>query len=824
MRRMGGLLLVAAIGLGVLVWIAGQGWLGERPTMGVVTGPAIDPAFIAAKEAGVRESAAAIGVTEPKQILFGDLHVHSTFSFDAFALSLPMSGGDGAHPVADACDFARYCSSLDFFSINDHDLTLTPKRWNETVDAIRQCNAIAGSESNPDLVTYLGWEWTQVGPTPATHYGHKNVVLRGLSDDEIPTRPIAAGAPLGVEDVGAVLPNPFVMGAYGLWDRSRGGLDLVTYQAELAGVAECPKGVPVRELPTDCRESAATPSELFAKLDDWGFDSIVIPHGTTWGFYTPLGSAWDKQLTAENHDPDRQRLIEVFSGHGNSEQLRGFQEVVFDAAGEPACPEPTPEYLPACWRAGEIIEKRCVDGGQPAVVCADRAARTRQLFVETGNNGGAQVVRDTEVAEWQDAGQCRDCFQPAFNYRPKSSVQYIMALGRRGPDGRPMRFEMGFIASSDNHSARPGTGYKEVARTEFTEQRFGNFRQTPIAFDTRAAGPLDEPEPFEFVAGRTTPLGAFEIERGASFFLTGGLAAVHASGRDRDSIWEAMERREVYGTSGPRILLWFDLVNGPAAGTGSASGSASGAGAARLPMGSAVALAEAPIFEVRAVGSFEQAPGCGDVSMSALDPQRLMRLCQGDCYNPTSVRRPITRLEIVRIRPQQSEGEEILGLVEDPWRVIECEPSEAGCVGRFVDEQFAGAGRDALYYARAIEAPSPAVAADPLGCRRDEEGRCVEVDPCFGRPDDDECLAQTEERAWSSPIFVRHAIAPPSTEPAAEATPTAGAVPATGAEPAAAATLAPSIPSRPPQPKSVSQPVPASARSTRTRALASRAE
>ena len=73
-----------------------------------------------------------------------------------------------------------------------------------------------------------------------------------------------------------------------------------------------------------------------------------------------------------------------------------------------------------------------------------------------------------------------------------------------------------------------------------------------------------------------------------------------------------------------------------------------------------------------------------------------------------------------------------------------------------MDEEFSRKGRDTLYYARAIEAPSLAVAADPLGCRRDDSGRCVQVDPCFGRPDDDECLAQTEERAWSSPIFIRY--------------------------------------------------------------------
>jgi hypothetical protein len=736
------LALVVLVALGVAcLWVLGSGVLISPYGRGTPAASPRPPEVVAGRSDAQRTAALQAGVSKPEQILFGDLHVHTTYSFDAFIMSLPLAGGDGAHPVADACDYARYCAALDFWSINDHALASTPTRWAETVDAIRQCNAVAGGPE-PDLVSYLGWEWTQVGTTPANHWGHKNVILRDLDDGEIPTRPIAAlppGAVRGQAQQGAAwLP----LGIFAGLNPRSGGPEFARYIQDMSGVPPCPKDVPVRDLPNDCRDQAADPAELFAKLDDWGHEAMVIPHGTTWGFYTTPGSSWDKQLTSAQHDPDRQVLVEIMSGHGNSEEYRDWREVVVGADGSRSCPEPDESYLPSCWQAGEIIRERCTQAGDSDGECERRAAEARQNFVDADFNAGAATVPGYAVDDWLDSGQCRDCFQPAFNYRPRSSVQYMMALSRP-QRGDSLRFRFGFMASSDNHSARPGTGYKEVSRREFTEQRFGFFGKTPLG-----SRPARDPEPrserFDPSTIGSALFGLWETERQASFFLNGGLVAVHANGRDRDTVYEAMKNRHVYGTSGPRILLWFDLLNAP----GSIE---------RTPMGGAVRMSEAPVFEARAVGSFEQKPGCPEHATRAMPPERITRLCQDECYHPSDQRRRITRIEVVRIRPQQSEREEVLGLIDDPWRSFDCAPDPSGCRVVFSDDEFRASSRDALYYVRAIEEPSDAVAADPLGCKRDATGECVELDPCWGKPLDDDCLAPTEERAWSSPIFVDYA-------------------------------------------------------------------
>ena len=512
---------------GVLYWNAARGRALAEGDITPARRPAAQVALQAQRQAGGRSL---LERQDAPQVLFGDLHVHTNYSADAALQGVKLREREGPSPPADACDFARFCSQLDFWSINDHAEALTPEHWARTVEAVQQCNDLSGDPANPDLVTYLGWEWTHAGPA-ARHYGHKNVIFLDTEAGMVPTRPIAsaAGPPLAFLAIGAVAPlvDPAPLSAWS---------DFHRYSRDVLALDDCPEDVPVRELPPDCRESAADPAQLFAKLADWNFPALVIPHGLAWGITNPQGADLSVQLGM--HDPRWQPLLEVYSGHGNSEVYRAIERPRQQPDGSWSCPDAGEDVEACCQRAERLTRERCEDPGSAA--CDARVAEAQQQLA--GDFGEFQTptaaVPGTTLADWGDCGQLRGGFLPAFNYRPRQSAQYALALA----DGEGRSFRWGFVGSSDTHRSRPGTGYREFGRELMTDG-------------------VDYPLPPGLMDGRD-----------ASFYYTGGLAAVHAGARDRESIFAAIRDRHVYATSGDRMLLWFDqrhrsdLVRRPRAG------------------------------------------------------------------------------------------------------------------------------------------------------------------------------------------------------------------------------------------------------------------
>jgi len=697
-----------------------------------IEGPARPKLVDASTDSDRREAGRALGAEgRNKVILFGDLHVHTSYSFDGYLFSLPLIGGEGAHPPNDACDFARYCSNLDFYALTDHAESLLPRTWASSKKSIRQCNAVSGDPSDPDVVAFMGFEWSQAGTTPENHYGHRCVFFRDTADDALPARPIGSDPTTDTlakmrDNIGMVrMVTPWNWQVYG---------DYMSFMTELIEQPLCAHDIPVRDLPLDCKDVAETPEVLREKLDDWDFDALVVPHGMAWGTYTPATATIDKHLDPAQFDPERQLLIEVMSGHGNSETYRPWHEWEYDEKGNAVCPEPTAAYLPCCWQAGEIMRSRC--DGLTEDECERRVLRARRLATQAYTRP-QQVFPDAPLEAWLDCGQCRDCFKPSFEYRPRESVQYAMALTRddaTGPDGRPLRFRYGFVGSSDGHTGRPGAGYKAVERSMMTD--VVGEPSVLVMQAQKFAGRMDDPkQPQTPVQGRISIAG--NDLRVSNFLYPSGLAAVHSQGRSREEIWQAMRRREVYGTSGPRLLLWFDLLdeNGD-----------------RHPMGSQVERSDAPRFQVRAVGAPIQKPGCPPWVQEGLSPERIARLCRNECNNPSDERHPIAAIEIIRIRPRAHDGEAVGPLIEDPWKRFDCDLDPAGCVVEFDDPDFVADRRDALYYVRALQVETPEINGAQLRTRFDDQGRAISIDWC--PPEEGECLAPSQERAWSSPIFV----------------------------------------------------------------------
>ena len=641
------------------------------------------------------------------QIFFGDLHVHTTFSQDAFLFSLPVIQGEGAHPPADACNFARFCSSLDFFSITDHAEGLTKEMWEDTIKSIKNCDAVSNDDQK-DLIAFAGWEWTQMASTPETHYGHKNVILRDL--DNLPEKPIGAGLTgldLMIKHYAAPL-LPLIVD----FPPEQIDFDFLKYRSTTYSEPFCADLE--NEENVKCKEKAENPKQLFEQLDKLNLEALVIPHGTTWGIHAPAGSNLSYQLLEGQHDPEKQRLIEVYSGHGNSEIFKDFKHAKQIDDGSYICPDPTDDFEPCCWRAGEIIKQRCENENEES--CIVKIEKVKKEFAnDISGFLRFGLVENTTPEDWMQCGQLKNEFLPAYTYRPGMSAQAALASKIEEKDVFNS-FKLGLIGSTDNHKARAGSGYKEFARKSMGDSWGAKDNLTWL----------------------------LPPERGASFYSTGGLVAVHAPKLERNAIYNSLYQREVYATSGERILLWFNLLDSENGIT---------------PMGRERNISQKPQFEVTAIGSFKQKPGCPEYVHTAMSAEEISRLCLNECYNPSNERNKIDRIEIVKITPT-TELDSISNNIQDPWKVFTCNDKGEGCSANFFDDEYVLNNKSSLYYARAIQEPTNMVGGDPLRCELNEAGECIKIRPCYSSGPDfdpnDDCLALVGERAWSSPIFLTH--------------------------------------------------------------------
>ena len=262
-------------------------------------------------------------------------------------------------------------------------------------------------------------------------------------------------------------------------------------------------------------------------------------------------------------------------------------------------------------------------------------------------------------------------------------------------------YEMGVIASTDTHNATPGY----VNDAEY----LGNWGNSE-----------DE---------ATERLGTGTLTPGGVLFNPGGIAGVWSVENSRDALFEAMRRRETFGTSGPRIAV--RLFGG---------------------WGYDGALCDDPNW--LQVGYDQGVPMGGVLPERTSDAPRFAVYAAADPGVQELPGTPLQRIQIIKgwIDADGTEREAVYEVAGDPDNGASVDPGTCETSGDgfdtlctvWTDPDFDPAVA-AWYYARVLENPT---------CRW-SGWECSRLDPAARPPtcDDPSRVHVQQERAWTSPVW-----------------------------------------------------------------------
>lgn len=188
---------------------------------------------------------------------------------------------------------------------------------------------------------------------------------------------------------------------------------------------------------------------------------------------------------------------------------------------------------------GMMFATETLDGGPLTADYAQRRARWEPLFEATQIKGDSEshpfLSPNDEFASFGDNGwdlgnlpmlSAATNAMRAGNYARAALLRGLDVERRTGVNP----FKFGLIGASDAHNATP-TFEESGFLGEYRTAAPGPSRASRVAIDT--------------------PVG----KRYGWQFLTGGLAGVWARENTREALFDAMRRREVYATTGPRMVV-----------------------------------------------------------------------------------------------------------------------------------------------------------------------------------------------------------------------------------------------------------------------------
>ena len=623
-----------------------------------------------------------------RQPLFGDLHIHTRYSFDSY-LSNQKNDPDGAYEYAkgkaitlpdaygDQTISAQIDRPIDFAAVTDHgqflgEVALCDSDWTEPGWWAPVC--IMSRTKNLWVQLYAASLWT----------------VSGGMEGEAPERGLVCS--LGDCEASALSTwDDIQASAERHYDRSEdcSFTTFVGYEytqgQEMANLHRNVifKGEQVTRLPISVFETDSSVPELWRQLRsqcleaDGDCDVMAIPHNPNLG-----GGLMFPDPATEQEAIDRleiEPLVELV-------QHKGASECRFDRLAG----------------IGIDTEDELCDFEQ---IPSDNLAMLGSVNGKMWSDRGLPV----DVANFHRRNMMRNVLKDGLALEQHSGLN---------------PFRQGFIGSTDTHTATSG-GAMEKNYVGHLGSRDADFRNLQDHF-------VSNP---------------------------GGLAVVWAEENRRDSLFEAMRRRETYATSGTRPIVRFfagdyddNLCADPEA--------IQKAYESGVPMGGVLERSaddEAPAL-------FVSAQRDNGTELYPANPLERIQIIKGWVDDAGE-----THEQVIDVA-----GNEVEGLGVDP---ASCAITSSGAsnlctVWRDPDYQ---SGQSAFYYARVLETPSCrwstlqcqaagvnpfssscAAEADAANALANEEGNSGDIyGVCCTNPDTDPFYSPTiRERAWTSPIWL----------------------------------------------------------------------
>ncbi len=445
---------------------------------------------------------------ENRMALFGDLHVHTSYSFDAAANSTGATPADAQRyaqgeaipffPINDegvAVGTARIDRPLDFLGVTDHGEFLGERALCRTPDSPAWdtgfCRDYRANERQGMMM--LGTVITTETPER---------IKRLCGEDGALCREYARSPWQDIQRAANEANQPCTFTSFIAYEYT-GTPGTSNYHRNVIFRNENVPALPVSYVDAPIDSKLWSGLDAVCKLED-GCDYLTIPHNSNLSNgrmapYMQLEDTLEAKRGYAAKRLEREPIMEIFQHKGGSECINGLSSVF----------------------------------GAPDELCNVEAVRrmgeNKGYATRTMKDGKLTVGRAYEVTtECEPDSQRGNGMLGAGCVDPTDFQRSALIVGLKEEQKIGLNpIKLGIIASTDTHSATPGA----VKESDWTGHVSGE------------ATPLERLQPGLLTSG---------IDGNP-----GGLAGVWAKENTRDAIFDAMLRKEVFGTSGPRIKVRF---------------------------------------------------------------------------------------------------------------------------------------------------------------------------------------------------------------------------------------------------------------------------